>query len=275
MEIEPRGLLWAALPLLRRRMRRDLARDIAIIKARLEGPAEGRPPGSGPFTHGSEAALRAVKAIHTLAWFSIEACMVYVLYAGFARRSDRRAGIAAAVVAAESLIFAGNGFRCPLTQVAERLDMGLYPQVSNGWTGMELNPGAVTRSGRHFGDGKTALADPRVREAIALAVSRKELVTKIWDGLAVAAAGYLPPAYPQWAWNPPAGSALNYDPARANQILNAAGYKMGPGGVRIDPKTHRPLVFRFGIDSDQITDAEMAPYLAEWPQAIGIKRAHR
>jgi hypothetical protein len=62
-----------------------------------------------------------VKAIHTLAWFSIEACMVYVLYAGFARRSDRRAGIAAAVVAAESLIFAGNGFRCPLTQVAERL----------------------------------------------------------------------------------------------------------------------------------------------------------
>ena len=51
---------------------------------------------------GSEAALRAIKAIkviHTLAWFSIEACMMYVLYAGFA----------------------GNGFRCPLTKVAERL----------------------------------------------------------------------------------------------------------------------------------------------------------
>lgn len=40
---------------------------------------------------------------------------------GFARHSDRRAGIAAAVVATESLVFAGNGFRCPLTQVAERL----------------------------------------------------------------------------------------------------------------------------------------------------------
>jgi NAD(P)-dependent dehydrogenase (short-subunit alcohol dehydrogenase family) len=65
--------------------------------------------------------LRAVKVIHTAAWFSIETCMLYVLYAGFARRSDRRAGIAAAVVAAESLVFAGTGFRCPLTQVAERL----------------------------------------------------------------------------------------------------------------------------------------------------------
>jgi hypothetical protein len=41
---------------------------------------------------GSQAALRAIKAIkaiHSLAWFSIEACMVYVRYAGFARRSDR------------------------------------------------------------------------------------------------------------------------------------------------------------------------------------------
>ena len=121
MEIETRGLLRAALPLLRRRMPRDLARDIALIKARLEGPAEARPLGPDPAVHGSEAALRAVKAIHTLAWFSIETCMAYVLYAGFARRSDRRAGIAAAMVAAESLIFAGNGFRCPLTQVAERL----------------------------------------------------------------------------------------------------------------------------------------------------------
>jgi hypothetical protein len=47
--------------------------------------------------------------------------MVYVLCAGLARKSDRRAAIAAGVVAGESLVFAGNGFRCPLTQVAERL----------------------------------------------------------------------------------------------------------------------------------------------------------
>ena len=120
MDIQTHGLLRAALPLLRRRMPRDLARDIDLIKARLEGPKPS-PPGSDPAGHGSQAALRAVKAIHTLAWFSIEACMAYVLYAGFARRSDRRAGIAAGVVAAETLVFAGNGFRCPLTQVAERL----------------------------------------------------------------------------------------------------------------------------------------------------------
>lgn len=46
---------------------------------------------------------------------------MYLLYSGFRGRSDRRAGIAATVVAGESLIFSGNGFRCPLTQVALNL----------------------------------------------------------------------------------------------------------------------------------------------------------
>jgi hypothetical protein len=68
-----------------------------------------------------QAALTAIKLIHTLAWCSIESCMAYVLWTGFTRRSDRRAGIAASVVAGETAIFAANGFRCPLTQIAERI----------------------------------------------------------------------------------------------------------------------------------------------------------
>jgi hypothetical protein len=75
--------------------------------------------------------LKAIKIVHTLAWFSIESSMVYVLYAGSARRSDRRAGIAAGIVAGEALIFAANGFRCPLTEVAERLgaERGLVTDI--------------------------------------------------------------------------------------------------------------------------------------------------
>lgn len=66
------------------------------------------------------AAVTAIKAFHTLAWLSIESCVVYVLYTGMVGRTDRRAGIAAAVVAGETLVFAGNGFRCPLTELATR-----------------------------------------------------------------------------------------------------------------------------------------------------------
>ncbi|CAN7230755.1 hypothetical protein LJR078_000918 [Arthrobacter sp. LjRoot78] len=66
-------------------------------------------------------ALTAVKSFHTLAWFLIEACMVYLLYAGIRGRTDRRAGVAACVVAGETLVFAANGFHCPLTAVAKNL----------------------------------------------------------------------------------------------------------------------------------------------------------
>ncbi len=62
-----------------------------------------------------------MKAFHTFAWFTIEACMVYVLYAGVRGRTDRRVGLAAGVVTAETLVFAANGFHCPLTAVAKDL----------------------------------------------------------------------------------------------------------------------------------------------------------
>ena len=41
----------------------------------------------------------AIKVVHTLAWASIESCVLYVLVAGMAGRTDRRVGIASAVVA--------------------------------------------------------------------------------------------------------------------------------------------------------------------------------
>lgn len=66
-------------------------------------------------------ALRAVKSFHTLAWFLIEACMVYLLFAGVRGQTDKRSAVAACVVAGETLIFAANGFHCPLTAVAKNL----------------------------------------------------------------------------------------------------------------------------------------------------------
>jgi peptide/nickel transport system substrate-binding protein len=150
-------------------------------------------------------------------------------------------------------------------------NISLYPSVSNAWTAIELNPGARTLSGQKFGTGSPVLLDPRVRDAIELAINKQELVSKVWDGLAVPGSGYLPPAYPQWQWAPPAAQRMSYDPAKANQILTAAGYKMGPNGVRIDPRTHKPLALRLGIHSDEPADAQMAPYLQEWLKAIGIQ----
>lgn len=80
----------------------------------MSGPRPASPDGVP--VH--QVALRTLKAVHTLIWFSVESCMVYLLYSGFAGRSDRRAAVAAAVVAGESLIFLANGASCPLTELA-------------------------------------------------------------------------------------------------------------------------------------------------------------
>lgn len=65
--------------------------------------------------------LAAVRTLHTVWWLVVEGAMAYVLAAGLRRRTDRRAALAGAVVAGESIIFLASGGRCPLTGLAESL----------------------------------------------------------------------------------------------------------------------------------------------------------
>jgi peptide/nickel transport system substrate-binding protein len=154
--------------------------------------------------------------------------------------------------------------------MSSKPDVMTYQTQSSGWTAIEINPGAMTRSGKPLGTGNPILKDIQVRQAIALGINRPELVKKVLDGNGIVGAGYLPPGYPQFFWTPSASQALDYDPARAKQLLDEAGYEMGPNGVRVDAQGE-PLEFRLGIHSDDATDAAIAPYLKEWMSDIGIK----
>jgi hypothetical protein len=78
----------------------------------VEAPGPAPPVDSGR--------LVLIRVVHTAAWLSIESCVGYLLWSGATGRSDRRAAAATVVVAGECLVFAANGFRCPLTRLAER-----------------------------------------------------------------------------------------------------------------------------------------------------------
>lgn len=143
--------------------------------------------------------------------------------------------------------------------------------AGDGWTGLEINPGAKTRSGKPIGTGNPALSDPVLRRAIAEAIDKKTLLAKVIDGQGQVASGYLPPAWSQWDWTPSADEKQPYDPSAANQMLDAAGYKAGPDGIRTDPKTGKPLNLRLGIHSDDSSDAAISTYLVGWLKAIGVK----
>ncbi len=146
-----------------------------------------------------------------------------------------------------------------------------YQQVGFRWTGVEVNPGAKSKTGKKLGTGNPLLGDQRVRTAIAYGINRATLVKKVLDGLGQVGSGYLPPAFPLYHWTPPANATSGYDPAKANQLLDQAGYRKGPDGIRKDPKTGKPLSFRLGIHSDEVTDTQIAGYLVGWMKSIGIK----
>jgi peptide/nickel transport system substrate-binding protein len=73
------------------------------------------------------------------------------------------------------------------------------------------------------------LRDVRVRRAIAKAINRPLILQALWRGEARLADSLLPPDH--WAYSN-AGAKYSYDPAAANALLDAAGYKRGRDGVR-------------------------------------------
>jgi peptide/nickel transport system substrate-binding protein len=138
------------------------------------------------------------------------------------------------------------------------------------WTAVEVNSGARTKGGKPIGDGNPILKDPVVRRAINFGIDRNTLVDKVLGGAGVATAAYLPKQYTD-NWQPSAADAVTFDPSKANQMLDAAGYKKGSDGIRTDPKTGKRLSFRLGTHSDEPIDAQVAGYLVGWMKDIGIK----
>jgi len=79
-----------------------------------------------------------------------------------------------------------------------------------------------TRAGKLF-------SDVAVRQALLLALDRRQLATTVYHGLAEPADSVEPPC--SWA-HVAAQPAYPYDPGLANRLLEAAGWGRGPDGVR-------------------------------------------
>ncbi|MBV1851640.1 ABC transporter substrate-binding protein [Catellatospora tritici] len=137
-----------------------------------------------------------------------------------------------------------------------------------GFNEIGYNLGAATVDGKAIGDGHPALKDKQVRLAIDTAIDRKTLVDKVLNGHGSPATGVIPPIYADLHWNPGADTRA-FDLAKANSILDAAGYAKGADGVRA--KDGRKLEFRlFGRDSSEYSK-QTTEYVRSWLKDIGIK----
>ncbi|MFI6062685.1 ABC transporter substrate-binding protein [Streptomyces sp. NPDC051286] len=133
---------------------------------------------------------------------------------------------------------------------------------------LATNPGAQTKDGKKFGNGNKALLDQKVRQALFLAVDRKTIIDKVFQGHAVEGQGYIPPRYGDYFWQPSDSQTLAYDPARAAKLLDQAGYKL-KGDQRVG-KDGKPLDLRILCHATDPNDKAIGKYLKEWWGKLGI-----
>ncbi len=134
---------------------------------------------------------------------------------------------------------------------------------------LATNPGAQAKNGQHFGDGDSSLLDERVRHALFMAVDRKTLIDKVFQGHAVEGQGYIPPRFSTYFWKPSASQELAYDPAKAAQLLDQAGYKKNGDGKRVG-KDGKPITYRLLCHATDPNDKAVGQYLEEWWGKLGI-----
>ncbi|TXK35592.1 ABC transporter substrate-binding protein [Nonomuraea sp. C10] len=136
---------------------------------------------------------------------------------------------------------------------------------------LQINHGATTTDDKEVGDGHPALKDQKVRQALHHAIDKDKLVAEVQNGLAKPAHGSIvPPMYTDFFWEAAGDTKVSYDPAKANQILDDAGYKKGADGVRTMPDGDRKLEFRFSIHTDTPIEDKLAEYLTGFFKEIGV-----
>jgi peptide/nickel transport system substrate-binding protein len=110
-----------------------------------------------------------------------------------------------------------------------------------------------------------ALSDPVVRQALRYATNRAAILEKIRHGVGMLEESVIAPAHPFFN---PAIARVPYDPAKANALLDADGWKRGADGVRTKDGLRLSFTYATGVglpDTDQ-----MIELLRVWWKDIGV-----
>lgn len=109
------------------------------------------------------------------------------------------------------------------------------------------------------------LDDLRVRQALSYAINEKRIVDNLEYGTAKLAASDLSDFY--WAYDPNV-TTYPYDPKKAEQLLDAAGWKRGANGMR--EKNGQPLSLQLAYGTGSETARQIAVEVQEDLRAVGV-----
>ena len=112
-----------------------------------------------------------------------------------------------------------------------------------------------------------ALADVRVRRALLLALDRRALVEKLFQGRQPVADSWVSPLDPHYAKNTP---HCDYDSAAARRLLADAGWQPGEDGIRRNARGER-LSLEFSTTAgNRLRELEQQVLQSEW-KAVDVE----
>jgi peptide/nickel transport system substrate-binding protein len=121
--------------------------------------------------------------------------------------------------------------------------------------------------------GNPVLRDPAFRVALDYAIDRDRICQLVYNGRAKP--GYTMITSDTWRdpdfhWEPPEGVKRSFDPAKAAQLLDAAGYRDADGdGIREDKKG-RPISLRLWALAESTSTQGEGKLIAGWFEQLGL-----
>jgi len=119
--------------------------------------------------------------------------------------------------------------------------------------------------------GNPLLRDVAIRQAVHWAIDKEALNATSMAGQAVPGTSLISPAQGDWHWDVPEAEQYTYDPEKAKQILEDAGYADADGdGVRENAKGDK-LQFRFVVLNEYPEDQAAGKMIVSWCSDVGIE----
>ena len=114
-----------------------------------------------------------------------------------------------------------------------------------------------------------ALKDIKVRKALNYSINREELVNSLFEGKQAPAIHSVTPKDPWFTDDPTKVTIYKYDPRQAEKLLDEAGWKMGPDGIRV--KAGKKLTFTLMTTAGNKTRELVQVYLQNKWKQVGIE----
>ena len=112
---------------------------------------------------------------------------------------------------------------------------------------------------------RPALQDVKVRQALIYGLNRQQLIDVVYQGYGQVAAEPVAPI--SWAYNAEGVNPYKYDPEQAKKLLDEAGWKPGPDGIRVKDGKRLELTL---LASKKVLNDALIPIAKENWQQIGV-----